>query len=53
MDSVDIAVYLVVEYFERSVSILSYFFSSFFLACRLFKSGLYITTYFGYGQYFI
>ena len=49
--SFDIGDYL--GYWEGSVSVLSYFFSCFFLVCKLYKSGLYIITYFEHGKYFI
>ena len=41
------------RYWEGSVSIFSYFFSCFFLVCKLWKLGLYIITYFGHRGCFI
>ena len=46
--SFDIGDYL--GYWEGSASVLSYFFSCFFLVCKFYKSGLYVITYFEYAQ---
>ena len=45
--------FLVVRILRVTVSVLSYFFSWFFLVCKLCKSGLYIITYFEHGKCFI
>ena len=45
--------FLVVRILRVTVSVLSYFFSWFFLVCKLCKSGLYIITSFEHGKCFI
>ena len=45
--------FLVLGISKGSASILSYFFSCFFLGSKLCKSGLYIIKYFKHGKYFI
>ena len=52
MNSVDIWGYAIVTYLQRPFSILSQFFSI-FSACKFYKLGLYVITYFSHGKCFI